>query len=137
MKPPEEIKAELVGQWISKAEADLGLAEKLLADQAPYFDAIAFHAQQAAEKFLKALLVRHQIEFSKTHSIGLLLDLVSGKDPSLACSLTEATELTPYGVEPRYPSHLPPISTDEAKRAVDLARKVKEAVRAALGDALE
>jgi len=41
------------------------------------YENVGFHAQQAAEKFIKAFLVRHQIEFPKTHDIGLLRQLVA------------------------------------------------------------
>ena len=60
-----------------KAEGDLRAAEHLLAlEERDYFTA-AFHAQQAAEKPLKAFLVRHQIPFGKTHDIQ---ELVAGRD---------------------------------------------------------
>ncbi|MFB0515387.1 MAG: HEPN domain-containing protein, partial [Candidatus Neomarinimicrobiota bacterium] len=66
MRPPEEVKREFLQQWLEKAAKDLELAAHLLGENAPYLDAIGFHAQQAAEKYLKALLVHYQIEFSKT-----------------------------------------------------------------------
>ena len=60
MKPPEEVKRDLVRQWLTKAENDLGVARHLAAESG-YFTAVAFHAQQAAEKYLKAFLVEHQV----------------------------------------------------------------------------
>ena len=71
MRTCEEVMCELVQQWTAKAETDFGLAEHLVSE-GKYLDAIGFHAQQAAEKFLKAFLVEHQIEFPKTHNIGEL-----------------------------------------------------------------
>jgi HEPN domain-containing protein len=56
MKPPEQIKRELVAQWLDKAEADAQLCHRLADDPQPYSEAIAFHAQQAVEKYLKAFL---------------------------------------------------------------------------------
>ena len=56
---------------------DYRTAERLLQDAEPIRESIAFHCQQAAEKYLKAFLVSRRIEFPKTHSIGRLLDLVS------------------------------------------------------------
>ena len=128
MRPPEEVKRELVQQWIAKAESDFGVAEHLLSGASPYLDAVGFHAQQAAEKYLKAFLVEHQIEFSKTHNVGELLDLVATADSSLAESLRDAGALTPYGVDIRYPSDFPEMTPEDAQVAVELAGKVRNAI---------
>jgi len=94
---------DFVQDWMRKAESDLRAAEHLLnLEQEDYFTA-AFHAQQAAEKFLKAFLVRHQILFGKTHDIRELLDLAGKPDAPLRRELAPAEMLTPFGVEFRYP----------------------------------
>lgn len=59
----------LVRQWLAKADEDMAVAERLFKEEMPFLNAITFHAQQAAEKYLKAYLVHRQIEFPKTHSI--------------------------------------------------------------------
>ena len=128
MKPPNEVIHELVKQWLGKAEEDLEVAEYLLSRQTPYLGVIAFHAQQAAEKYLKAYLVHHQIEFPKTHHLGELLDLVARANPSLAAELRDITVLNPYGVEVRYPGDSPLISPQEAQVAVSLAQKVQQSI---------
>ena len=128
MKPPEQVKRELVRQWLDKAASDVGLAAYLLSADAPYLEAVAFHAQQAAEKYLKAFLVQHQIEFPKTHDLGELLDLAAQQDASLGESLNEITVLTAYGVDARYPADLPAVSAEEAKHSVELATKVRDAI---------
>ena len=64
----------LVGQWLSRARSDLVLAQ-MTEDQRLLPEILAFHAQQAAEKALKALLVHHQVEFPRTHVIALLVNL--------------------------------------------------------------
>lgn len=132
MKPPEQVKRELVRQWLDKAASDVGLAAYLLSADAPYLEAVAFHAQQAAEKYLKAFLVQHQIEFPKTHDLGRLLDLVSQVDSVLSSSLDEVASLTPYGVETRYPGDLPGVTAQEAQKAVELATKTSHAIKNAL-----
>ncbi len=71
----EQVIWDFVQAWIRKAEADLEAAEHLLRlEQEDYFTA-AFHAQPVAEKFLKALLVRYQIPFPKTHAVRNLKEL--------------------------------------------------------------
>jgi HEPN domain-containing protein len=128
MRPPEQVKREFTRQWIQKAEDDLKAATHLLTSEEPFPDIAAFHAQQAAEKFLKAFLVWHQVEYPKTHDIGELLDLVAKVDKSLADSLREATVLTDYSVDVRYPGDNSGVSLADAQTAIELAKRVKEAI---------
>ncbi len=128
MKPPEEVKREFVRQWLRKGLADLMAARHLLGGGADLSYGAAFHAQQAAEKFLKATLVWHQVEFPKTHDIGRLVELVHSADPPLADLTREATSLTPYGVEARYPGDLYEPTQEEAQLAVTLAERVRDSV---------
>jgi len=73
MKPPEIALRELVLQWLEKAAADFDAAEQLSAQGGRFPEIVGFHCQQAVEKYLKALLVRHQVEFPKTHDIAKVL----------------------------------------------------------------
>ena len=70
MRPPEQVLRDLVEQWIAKAEVDYRAAERLLQDSEPVREASAFHCQQVVEKYVEAFLVRHQVEFPKTHNLG-------------------------------------------------------------------
>jgi len=132
MKPRDQALRELVVQWLDRAEADLGLARRLLQDEEPYAWAAAFHAQQAAEKFLKALLVRSQIEFPKTHDLQQILSLVRTQDAVLADALDQAAALTQYAVQVRYPGQFPEVSSHDAAEAVRQADQVAEHVRRSL-----
>jgi len=78
------------------------------------------------------LLTWRQVEFPKTHVIGELLDLLATVDAPLAESLAGAAALNPYAVEARYPGDLPEPDFAEATAALDLARKVRNAVMRAL-----
>ena len=115
MRPLEEVKRELVKQWLAKAEEDFAVARHLLATGTAYYGAIGFHAQQGAEKFLKAFLVWRQVEFPKTHDLGELLELVGKIDEPLAATLEGAVALNPYGVEVRYHADFTAISPEEAQ----------------------
>lgn len=129
MKPPEEVKLELVRGWIAKANQDLqSCATLLAASDAPLSWPACFHAQQAAEKYFKALLTCRQVEFPKTHDIGRLLKLLEATDPDVAASLRVAAALTPFGVEIRYPGDQPEPTANEARQALDLAQRVRDAI---------
>jgi HEPN domain-containing protein len=121
-----------VRQWLGKAEADLLAAAAILNAPMPSYETAAFHAQQAAEKALKALLVRHQIPFGKTHNIAELLTLAEPAFPGVAAQLPKADTLTPYAVDARYPSEVPPTPKDEASRARALAQEVVDHAKSLL-----
>ena len=128
MKPPDVALRELVLQWLDKAAADFDAAEQL----STHGGIVAFHCEQAAEKYLKALLVRHQVEFPKTHDIAKLLDRVATVDVNTAESLRSADSLTPFGVEARYPSDAPEVLPGGEVEAIAMARVVRNAVMISL-----
>jgi HEPN domain-containing protein len=128
MKPRDEAIRGLVEQWVARAEEDLGVAEDLLQRDSFFFASICFHAQQAAEKYLKAYLTHRSVEFPKTHALGELLDRVATKNVGLAEALRASTALTPYGATMRYPGDVPSLTREHADEAVRLARLVKKLV---------
>jgi len=132
MRPPDEVKREIVRQWVAKAEQDIKASEALLEAEPPFLYPSCFHAQQAAEKYLKALLTWHQIEFPKTHAIEQLLDLAKQADAETAASLKDAAVLSPYGVDIRNPGEQPEPNLEETQQAVELARKVRNSIMNAL-----
>lgn len=114
--------------WLRKAESDRTSARQLLAAGGPS-DAVCFHAQQHAEKLLKAMLAFHDRPIPHVHNIEELQRecLAVAADPELA-SLDLAV-LTPYAVEMRYDFEFWP---DEAtaRAAVDLAERLRSVVLA-------
>src|ERR1039458_10896966 len=90
MQPPDPDTLLVLREWIERADADLHVAEQLAAEAARDLrvrEIVGFHCQQAAEKYLKALLTRYQIEFPKTHDLRVLLDLRSEEHTSELQSL--------------------------------------------------
>ena len=128
-KPLNRPTQKLVKEWLKKAEADIRLAEYLLAENAPFWEAIAFHCQQSAEKYLKAFLVQHQIEFPKTHDLEKLLELMAKADKKTSTRLLFAKELTPFGVLVRYPDDALRVDRKKAETALSLAQKVEKGIR--------
>ena len=128
MSVPENVAA-VVQEWVEKAENDLkAAAHTLRLGRDCPTDTVCFHAQQCVEKYLKALLALHSIPFSKTHSIRALMGgLPDSCRPSLA--LAEQERLSDYAVGTRYPGDYEPISLQEARRAVALARRVRSHAR--------
>jgi len=133
MRPPDQVLRELVEQWIAKAEVDYRAAEWLLQGGEPIREAVAFHCQQTVEKYLKALLVRHQIEFPKTHNLRQLLDMAARVAPEMAESLQDIVILTPYGVDIRYPSDFPDVLPGQEVVFCQIAARVRDQVVGQLG----
>ena len=69
MLPADEASKTMVARWIGKADTDYRTAERLIRDAGLFREPIAFHCQQAAEKYLKAFLVSRRVEFAKTHDL--------------------------------------------------------------------
>jgi len=114
---------------VRKAEDDLAAAERLNADDAARFrEVVAFHCQQSAEKYIKALLTANRIDFPKTHSIQRLLELALPMNGPLMESLLPAHWLTAFAAETRYPSDTPECLPGDEAKALALARRVREAV---------
>lgn len=103
----------------------------------PSYETASFHAQQASEKALKALLIRHQIDFTKTHDIGALLLLAERAAPGLHRTLAAAEELTPHAVDSRYPGAAADVTSEEARHHAAIAGTVIDSVRNLLREYLE
>ena len=94
----------LVDEWIERAEEDYETAEYLYGRSRGRFStSICFHAQQGVEKYLKALLMKYEINPPKTHSLEALLDLIVYSVPEFEEYRELLESLTPYSVEYRYP----------------------------------
>ena len=108
---------------LAKADHDLIAANATLPTGDAY-DTICFHAQQAVEKCLKALLALTDIEYPRRHDLGELLALAKPHYPDL-CPLEDAIlELAPYAVEVRYDDEVVP-DAEDARTALDTATAVR------------
>ena len=92
-----------VEAWLRKVHADTVMARVAMTLDEPLYDQACFHAQQAGEKALKALLVALEQPVPKTHDVTRLLELVEVmlgpqehlREPTAVLSL--------FAVGPRYP----------------------------------
>lgn len=118
----------LTSEWIDKAEGDFATATReLRARKTPNYDAACFHAQQCAEKYLKARLQEAGIQFRRTHDLTTLLDLVLPVEPSWSAMRNDLDTVTAYAVEFRYPGAA--ATKEMAREAVTICRDVRRRVR--------
>jgi HEPN domain-containing protein len=89
-----------------------------------------FHAQQAAEKSMKALLAWNDVPFRKTHSLEELGQQCVAMDPTLGPVADQAVPLTEYAWKFRYPGEVDEPDRARAEEALAAARNVFECVLA-------
>ncbi len=121
-----EERARMVCGWVRLAMEDLRYS-RVGMEQGLEPKYAAFHAQQAVEKALKALLISLGVSIPKTHDIEVLLAKIAecGLDVAPFYKI-EADALTDYAVEARYPS--PPITREEAEEAYKVAAETLKLV---------
>jgi HEPN domain-containing protein len=86
---------------------------------------VAFHAEQAAEKAFKGVLVHAAVEFPRTHDLQSLLLLIRNNGISVPPEIEQANTLTRFAFEARYPGDIEPITPKEVALAIDLAERAE------------
>ena len=125
MKPPREQGAPGSPQeWLVHAQSDLNLARVARERNDVLPEQSCFHAQQAAEKALKAVLLSKRVEFPLVHDLETLIELLKGNAIAFPPEVSEASSLTPYAVEARYPGHLEEVTPSDVDGAIRLADAV-------------
>ncbi len=118
--------------WLHRARSDLNLA-RLSRPEGVLLEDLCFHAQQAAEKALKAVLVANSVAVPNIHSIRRLIDLLPAK-LDIPGEIQDAAGLTDYAVSSRYPGDFELVDEDEHREAVRLAEAVVSWAADLIGD---
>ena len=118
-------------EWLLFAHDDLAAARLLLTDVELPARMACFHAQQAAERALKASLIHGTIQFRKTHDLVVLVGLQPEPLRSEVGNL-DLQRLQQWAVDARYPAELPDITPGEAAAVVAIADQIVAAVGVAL-----
>jgi HEPN domain-containing protein len=100
---------------LRKARQDELVLERLLGDRDVDDDTLGFHAQQAAEKMLKAILAARSVDYPKTHNLRVLIELLENNGIHLPEGLSEIARLTQFGTTFRYDTFLSPADGDRVK----------------------
>jgi HEPN domain-containing protein len=114
-----------VDKWLFRADEDVAVIDQLIqSDPQAYASTICFHAQQAVEKYLKALLAWKGVDFPKTHDVDFLLaecrKVISGE-----LDHVDLKSLTDFGVSVRYPDDFFVPELSEAKYYAEVARQIQ------------
>jgi HEPN domain-containing protein len=116
---------EMFSEWILKADHDLGSAKLVFLHLPDYSDTIAFHCQQAAEKYIKAILFYHRINFQRSHDLVYLLDLLPRQINISEDMFSKAVTLNGFSVEVRYPDIKVEFSESELKDMISIAEEFR------------
>jgi len=99
---PEPEPSEIAAVLARKAAVDAKVMRKLAEDEEIADEAIGFHAQQAVEKCLKAVIASRGEDFAYTHDIRYLLGRAGLGSGVYPFDLGRAVDLTEYAVPLRY-----------------------------------
>lgn len=120
--PPESWEPGSAADWLRHAYSALALAS-IPPPPGILLEQLCFHAQQAAEKALKAILVAHGATVPRTHNLRTLLDLLP-PEISIPPDIQAAVGLSDYAVASRYPGVIEPVEDSEYHEAVSMAEAV-------------
>jgi len=109
-------------EWLNRARSDLDLAHAT--GGRVYLEDLCFHAQQAAEKAIKAVLIQCNVEFPYIHDLGRLLELVAQVGVTVSTDVRKAETLTRFAVVNRYPGAGRPLSDKDYQKTLRLAETV-------------
>lgn len=119
---------EVTKEWVDKAESDFSAADLTLhGGEAPIVDAVCFHSQQCAEKYVKAFLQENRIRFERRHELDPLLDLCVLVDAQFEVLRETLKGLERYAVMIRYPGWIVPV--EMAEQAFESAGRVRDFVQ--------
>ena len=109
-------------EWLNRARSNLARAKAKR--KSVYLEDLCFDAQQAAEKAIKALLIKLDVNFPYVHDLAKLLTLVEKAGQAVPELIKRAGELSRFAVFTRYPGIGPSIKEKEYRDAVELAARV-------------
>jgi HEPN domain-containing protein len=122
----------LTAEWAGKAEADVAVMEREgRVRKNPAYDSVCFHAQQCAEKYLKAILSDQTLEAGRTHDLVALLERVLPMHPLWEAYRVDLAYLSDFAVAYRYPGES--ATKQQARDAIQRCRRFRIAAREVLG----
>lgn len=121
-----------VAEWVTKAEGDyLTAGRELRARKSPNYDAVCFHAQQCAEKYLKAVLQENGKHIPKIHNLIELMLLCEEIDSGFEMLRADLVTMERYSVRVRYPGET--ALKEDAQAAYAAVSVARSFVRQKLG----
>jgi HEPN domain-containing protein len=109
-------------EWLNRALSNLACAKAEIPEA--YLEDLCYHAQQAAEKSIKAVFLHRGLTFPYVHDLAKLLTLLENSGLKVPRYVRRAEPLTRFAVETRYPGFSGPVTPAVYRRTVRLAEAV-------------
>ncbi|MDX9785213.1 MAG: HEPN domain-containing protein [Desulfobacterales bacterium] len=127
---------QIVKEWLKKADEDFNFASSIIDDTA-FYAQLCFHFHQASEKYFKAFIVAHDLEFKKIHDLIALHKICVKKEPSIKPLLNDCNILNRYYIDTRYPAHWQSeYDKNEALMAQKAAKNIALIIKGTLRDTI-
>jgi HEPN domain-containing protein len=120
--PPERFPPDDPREWLNRARSNLSRAKAKIPDA--YLEDLCFDAQQAAEKAIKAVLLKKGVAFPCVHDLARLLTLLGEAGEEIPEAVRLAEDLTRYAVVTCYPGLAEPVTEAHYQEAVASAETV-------------
>ncbi len=117
--------SKIVKEWIEKADHELGSAKLIYLHIPEYCDTIAFHCQQATEKYIKAMLENFGIGFQRSHNLVYLLDVLAQRLDIAEAIYDKAILLNGFSVQIRYPDNTVYLTKDELEESIKISEEFR------------
>ena len=121
MKEPERFLVDDPQEWLNRARSSLEIAKHRRPQI--YLEDLCFEAQQAVEKAIKALMIKHGIDFPYVHDIARLLTLLGESGEPIPDAVGHARKLTRFATVTRYPMNQA-VTEQHYQEAVTIAEAV-------------
>lgn len=112
----------ITNEWLKKADSDFRYAKMSFENFDDFYAQICVLCHDAAEKYLKAYLIYHNINPERIHDLVTLHKQcvqVSENDAELVRTEEECRLLNQYYIPLKYPSHYPAVDRRKAKEAIE------------------
>lgn len=111
----------IIKRWIEKADHDLGTAIITNKYIPKYKDTVAFHCQQAVEKYLKSYIIKLGLKINRTHDLVFLFEQIKKVDKIEYYWFEKVFELQDFAIEIRYPDQTIELSAEDIELAIKTA----------------
>jgi HEPN domain-containing protein/predicted nucleotidyltransferase len=109
-------------EWLNRARSNLAMAKASV--PGVYRQDLCFQAQQAAEKAIKAVMIRRDIEFPYVHDLGQLLNVLQENGEEIPSGLWPSRDLTRFALMDRYPGSRPEPTDEEYREYLSIVEAV-------------
>lgn len=118
-----------LSEWLRFARDDLDTARILLSMAPRKLEIICYHCAQAAEKYVKAVLLLDEAAIPRIHNLPSLAEQAGRCHPEILALARDFASLQPFSVVVRYPLELTIVPGDE-ERAFASSHRIAECVEA-------